>query len=719
MAVDKILIQYEADIKKLQKDLRGVERQMGVVEKKADKSAKKVEKSFRGVGDQIRKVGAIVGVGIGVTALLAFGKQLAKTATQMEAFKRRAAVVFGDSLGIVEDFAKQNAISLGLTENAFLGAAAAVGDILVPLGLSRKAAANMSNEAVKLGGALKQFTGDQRSAGEIANVVAKAFTGEVEGLKGLGVVVNQNDKAFRDLVKTKIQDLGMTESQAKAQAIFETVLDRSKDAINAFEQDTGSLMRQQAELNAQWATLTETLAETLTPALLEVTTTLNDSLKALRANVPWWKRLLGAINPVAGVLAEVEGEMNDLKETEEGFNEETEELEKTQQREIITLELLRAKLKDAKKELDKAEIGTRAFSNAQAKVEKISDQITIALGKETEAWKESKKELERVNKILKDEGGLIGSLETLEDQIRGLKTVAVPPIDEDFVDPQKEALLEAIDDIEKYGAAIIDVFGSASNLISTLNQRELDELRAKNDKRLELLKEQDEAEQEALAFKLDNRQITEQEAENMREEQQKQRAEREKQLRQQIEREEKEAARKQAVREKLLAIFDIGINTAKGIVKAVAESPITFGLPFSAFVGAAGALQLAAVLATPLPGFKKGKVDIDGEGTETSDSILARLSKHESVINAKATKKYKKALEAANDYKLDEFINVNYVLPALKKQTQLGLGYEQWDDENIVRSLKKNNRTSRTNTGAIVKAIKEQNDHQFYKNMSW
>lgn len=64
--------------------------------------------------------------------------------------------------------------------------------------------------------------------------------------------------------------------------------------------------------------------------------------------------------------------------------------------------------------------------------------------------------------------------------------------------------------------------------------------------------------------------------------------------------------RKQAIFQKSLDATSIVISTAKGIASAVAESPLTFGLPWSAFVGVIGALQLATVLARPIPQFFKG-----------------------------------------------------------------------------------------------------------------
>lgn len=73
-----------------------------------------------------------------------------------------------------------------------------------------------------------------------------------------------------------------------------------------------------------------------------------------------------------------------------------------------------------------------------------------------------------------------------------------------------------------------------------------------------------------------------------------------------IRRKQNETARKQAIFNKAASVFDIGVNTSKAISKALAISPETGGLPFSAIAAAIGAIQIAAVLSKPIPQFEKG-----------------------------------------------------------------------------------------------------------------
>ncbi|WP_170172525.1 phage tail tape measure protein [Hymenobacter rigui] len=67
------------------------------------------------------------------------------------------------------------------------------------------------------------------------------------------------------------------------------------------------------------------------------------------------------------------------------------------------------------------------------------------------------------------------------------------------------------------------------------------------------------------------------------------------------------AKRKDAQDKRQAALFEIGLSTAIAVAKSFAESPATFGLPFSAFALAAGALQVATVLAQPLPQYFVGR----------------------------------------------------------------------------------------------------------------
>lgn len=108
---------------------------------------------------------------------------------------------------------------------------------------------------------------------------------------------------------------------------------------------------------------------------------------------------------------------------------------------------------------------------------------------------------------------------------------------------------------------------------------------------------------------------------------------------------DKEAKRSQAL-----------INAALGATLAIAEYPWPYSLVVAGIVAGLAGIQVAEINRQQPPRFRHGKVDIDGPGTNTSDSIPAWISKGESVINADATAKWKGALEAMNTGKFDDYL---------------------------------------------------------------
>lgn len=104
-----------------------------------------------------------------------------------------------------------------------------------------------------------------------------------------------------------------------------------------------------------------------------------------------------------------------------------------------------------------------------------------------------------------------------------------------------------------------------------------------------------------------------------------------------------------------------GANAILSIIGNPTLAPIAPVLiPITAALTAAQISQIQS----QKPGFKDGVIDLQGPGTESSDSIVARLSKGESVMTAKETRKYKDVLEAIREDRLPGLIAEKYLIPA-------------------------------------------------------
>ena len=124
-----------------------------------------------------------------------------------------------------------------------------------------------------------------------------------------------------------------------------------------------------------------------------------------------------------------------------------------------------------------------------------------------------------------------------------------------------------------------------------------------------------------------------------------------------------EEKRKQAVADKALAVFEIGLSTARGIMAALAGPPPN--PPLAAFIGIAGAIQLAAALAKPIPKFEKGG-EIGGKRHNEGGTIV-EAEQGEYIVNRKQTSAHRRELNALNQSSdaFKRLINDRYVRPAI------------------------------------------------------
>ena len=99
---------------------------------------------------------------------------------------------------------------------------------------------------------------------------------------------------------------------------------------------------------------------------------------------------------------------------------------------------------------------------------------------------------------------------------------------------------------------------------------------------------------------------------------------------------------------KAAAVAQATINTYQGVSEAIASSPPPLNFVLAATTLAAGLQNINKILTVQEPQLAQGGM-VGGYGTGTSDSISARLSKGESVINARSTRMFKPLLSAINE----------------------------------------------------------------------
>jgi len=227
------------DLRRVEQEIKKVQTQMG----RARTVSLSLKSAFSMLAPAALFTAAIAGIGRLV-------KSLPEAAMQMEGESRRSAIVFGDSLSYVEGESEKLAKQMGLTNREFVAAAAATGDLLIPMNFTREQSAKMSVELQSLAGALDEWTGGTLGAKEVSTILTKAVLGETEQIKQLGIVIDQSSTEYNKRIKLAMETTGATKEQARAMDILEQIQSKSADAQTAYTQEGNKLLRTKKELVA-------------------------------------------------------------------------------------------------------------------------------------------------------------------------------------------------------------------------------------------------------------------------------------------------------------------------------------------------------------------------------------------------------------------------------------------------------------------------------------
>ena len=179
--------------------------------------------------DTFKKIAQFAAGYLSLKAVSGFLGDAVKTFSDLEEETNKFNVVFQgmgkETSRILADLRKD----FGLSELAAKQMLAGTGDILTGFGFDRKTALDLSEGAAKLGADIASFSNYAGGAEGATTALTKAMLGETESAKMLGVVIRQDDEAYKSLIEqamttgVTIDALGKTfvvnsEQQAKAVA---------------------------------------------------------------------------------------------------------------------------------------------------------------------------------------------------------------------------------------------------------------------------------------------------------------------------------------------------------------------------------------------------------------------------------------------------------------------------------------------------------------------
>lgn len=241
---------------------------------------------------------------LGITLpLAAIGVAAVKSAADVEIIENKFRTVFRSSAAEATLFSQTLAKTTGRSEFALRGLLAGVQDTLVPLGLARERASDLSQDIVKLAADVASFNNVQDE--QVVQAFTRALTGEFESLKQFGIVINQ---ASLDQELMNMGILGGVKAATQAQkafAIYNLILAGSTDAQGKAAELAGTLDGRLLALRNRISDVKTRLGQDLLPLAEKVVSVFEETVNALDALNPAQKQLAIILGLVAGAIGPV------------------------------------------------------------------------------------------------------------------------------------------------------------------------------------------------------------------------------------------------------------------------------------------------------------------------------------------------------------------------------------------------------------------------------
>lgn len=254
-----------------------------------DRSLQGSETRLEAFSRVARRSGLIIG-----GALVAGTGLAIKSASDLNEQINKTNVVFRTSGREIVEWSKGLTESFGLSQRAALESAGTFGNMLVPMGIARDRAGEMSMQMVELAGDMASF--NNASPEDTLTALRSGLAGETEPLRRFGVdlrVAALQEFALSEGIKQSVTE--MTGAQ-RAQLIYRKLLADTTDQQGDFTRTAGSLANQQRILRAEL----ENLAAQIGTALLPIVQSLAQAILRL---VGFFQRHTTAAKVLMGVLA--------------------------------------------------------------------------------------------------------------------------------------------------------------------------------------------------------------------------------------------------------------------------------------------------------------------------------------------------------------------------------------------------------------------------------
>lgn len=232
----------------------------------------KAEGQLSGFGANAQKAGSILQSALFGGAVLYGAKKLVDAAGDLQQSIGGTAAVFEDASGAVNDFTKNSADLVGMSENAARTITSRLGASLKGFGMSTEEAAAQAINLTKTGADLAATLGGKTD--DAVAALGSALRGEYDPLERFGIALKASE------VNAKAVSMGLADSEtnvtafAKGQATLALITERSTFAQGQFGREADTAQGQAQRAQAKTADAAADLGKSLLPVYTKIQETI-------------------------------------------------------------------------------------------------------------------------------------------------------------------------------------------------------------------------------------------------------------------------------------------------------------------------------------------------------------------------------------------------------------------------------------------------------------
>lgn len=246
--------------------LKRVQKELSAVDKAVDKTAKESDKLGKSADDYAAKLSNArqVAGGIVLGGTVAVLGASTKAAGELAEAQAKTNAVFGESAGIINDFAEGATEALALSKREALESASTFGNLFTQMGVGATKSAEMSKSMITLAGDFAAF--HNANPVDVIEAQTAAFRGEYDALQKFVPTINAAAVEQQALAETGKSSARELTAQEKALATYSLMLAGAGKASGAAAREADGLAMSSKRAKAELENSAASIGTSLVPA---------------------------------------------------------------------------------------------------------------------------------------------------------------------------------------------------------------------------------------------------------------------------------------------------------------------------------------------------------------------------------------------------------------------------------------------------------------------